>query len=238
MGRARHTPDVYAGHFACGVALWAVHPRTPAWVPLVGIGVLDLLNGAGVAAGIERISPAPNEPLGIALDYIDWDHSLLMALVWSAAFAGLAGWRYGRSVAVVGGLAVFSHFVGDVLMHNGDMALWPGSDVRLGLWLWHLFPIGSWFIEGAFAAALVGFAIGVARREGIAPRAWRRAVVVIAVLHVSFFPALAPVHLAGAHLEGTALRFAYAVLVVVGFTVPAWLLTWMLPRLPGGATSR
>jgi membrane-bound metal-dependent hydrolase YbcI (DUF457 family) len=220
---------VYAGHFACGVALWAVRLRTPAWVPLVGIGVLDLLNGAGVAAGIERISPAPGEVLGISLDYIDWDHSLVMALVWSLAYAALVGWRHGRDVALIGGLAVFSHFVADVLMHNGDMALWPGSDVRLGLWLWHFLPVGSWFIEGAFAAALVAFAIGVGRRHGIPARAWRRSLVVLAVLHVSFFPALSPMKLAGANLAGTELAAAYAVLVIVGFAVPAWLLSRTLP---------
>lgn len=229
---------MYAGHFACGVALWAVRPRTPAWVPLVGIGVLDLLNGAGVAAGLERISPAPSEPLGIQLDFIDWDHSLVMALVWSVAFAAAVGWRYGRSVALIGGLAVFSHFVGDVLLHNGDMALWPGSDVRLGLWLWHLFPIGSWFIEGAFAAALVAFAVAVGRQQGMGVRTWRRWLVVIAVLHVSFFPALAPLKLAGANLDGPALAWTYAVLVIVGFAVPAWLLVRMRPRLPVGETSR
>ena len=220
---------MYVGHFACGVALWAVRPRTPPWVPLVGIGVLDILNGIGVAAGLERISPAPDEPLGLALDYIDWDHSLLMALVWSLAFAVAVGWKNGRGAAVIGGLAVFSHFVGDVLVHNGDLALWPGSEVHLGLWLWHLFPVGSWFIEGAFAAVLIAFAIAVRKRDGVPLGAWTRALVILGVVHLSFAPGIGPLKFAGAHLNGAALAWTYAVLVIVGVLVPGWLLARVLP---------
>ena len=31
------------------------------------------------------------------------------------------------------GLAVFSHFLLDLVMHPPDMALWPGSTVHLGI---------------------------------------------------------------------------------------------------------
>ena len=34
------------------------------------------------------------------------------------------------------GLAVFSHFLLDLVMHPPDMALWPGSTVHLGIGLW------------------------------------------------------------------------------------------------------
>ena len=220
---------MYAGHFACGMALWAARPRTPTWVPFVGIGLLDVLDGVGVAAGIERISPAPEEPLGLSLDFIDWDHSLAMSLAWAAAFAAVMGWRYGRGAAVIGGAAVFSHFLGDVLMHNGDLALWPWADIHLGLWLWHLLPVGSWFIEGAFAAGFAALAVALTAREGVPPRAWSWALLLLAALHVSFFPALAPTRLAGANLDGVALAWTYAALVIPGFLVPAWGFARLVP---------
>lgn len=222
---------MYAGHFAGGLAIWALRPKTPAWVPMVGIGVLDLLDGALVAAGIGRISPLPGDPLGLKLDFIDWDHSLLMAVVWALVFGGavFAATR-DRLAGVVGAIAVFSHFVEDVPMHNGDLALYPGSDVRLGLYLWSLLGPLSWLVEGAFVTAMAIFAIFAARNTGIPPKAWRRPLILLGVLHVSFLPALSPMPLAGAHLEGTALAWTYAALVIVGFAVPAFLFTRLLPR--------
>lgn len=227
---------MYAGHFACAVALLGARPRTPRWVPFVGIGVLDLLDGVGVAAGVEHVSPDPGVPLGISLDYIDWDHSLVMALAWAIGFAALVAWRYRNrqdvaGLALVAALAVFSHFVTDAVVHNGDLALWPGSDVKLGLWLWQLFPIGSWFVELAIVAALCAFGIYLGWREArVAPREWRRALVVIGVLQLSFLPPLSALRFAGTHLEGRALDFTYAALVIVGFLVPAWILARVAPR--------
>lgn len=230
---------MYAGHFAGGLAIWAMRPQTPAWVPLVGVGVLDLLDGAFVAAGIGRVSPLPGDPLGLKLDFVDWDHSLLMAVVWSIAFAAAVWARHDRAAAGIAALAVFSHFVEDVPMHNGDLALYPGSDLHLGLYLWSLLGPRSWLVEGAFVAAMATLAVLVARRPGIEPRQWRRTIVLIAVLHVSFAPALSPMPLAGAHLEGRALALVYAALVIVGFAVPAWLFVRFLPRakIPGSAQS-
>jgi hypothetical protein len=44
-------------------------------------------------------------------------------------------------------LAVFSHFLLDLPMHPADMALWPGSSIRLGMGLWRTLPTGWWFVE-------------------------------------------------------------------------------------------
>ena len=69
-----------------------------------------------------------------------------MSLVWSGAFAACFV-RYGRRVVTVIGFAVFSHFLLDLPMHPRDLALWPGSSVRLGLALWRSLPAGWWFVE-------------------------------------------------------------------------------------------
>ena len=77
---------MYAGHFAAALALKAQVPRAPTWGLLVGVGVLDILFGPFVLAGIERASLTPGISPGFSLDHIDWSHSLVMSVVWSILF--------------------------------------------------------------------------------------------------------------------------------------------------------
>ena len=76
-----------------------------------------------------------------------------MSVVWSILF-GAAVLRRGGKVAATMAVAVFSHFVLDLVMHSPDLALWPGSATHLGFGLWRALPVGWWFVElGAVAAA-------------------------------------------------------------------------------------
>ena len=137
---------MYAGHFAAALVLKAQVPKAPTWGLLLGVGVLDVLFGPFVLAGIERASLTPGVSPGFSLDHIDWSHSLFMSAVWSILF-GAAFLRRGRIVAAVMSVAVFSHFVLDIVMHPPDLALWPGSTIHLGFGLWRAFPVGWWFLE-------------------------------------------------------------------------------------------
>ncbi len=139
---------MYAGHFAAGLANTARVPEAPTAAVLVGVSLLDLLFPPFVLLGIERITPTPGHPPGFSLDYIDWSHSLAMALIWSAMYAALFMKR-GRVVALALAFAVFSHFLLDLLMHPGDLALWPGSREHLGFGIWNWNP-GWWFFELGF----------------------------------------------------------------------------------------
>ena len=147
---------MYAGHFAAGLALKARVPEAPTWGLLVGVGVLDILFGPFVLAGIERVSATPGVAPGFSLDHIDWSHSLAMSLVWSLLF-GAAFLRRGRLVAVTMAAAVLSHFVLDLAMHPSDLALWPGSSIHLGFGLWRALPVGWWFVELGLIAACCGY---------------------------------------------------------------------------------
>ena len=89
---------MYAGHFAAALALKAQVPRAPTCGLLVGVGVLDILFGPFVLAGIERVSLTPGISPGFSLDHIDWSHSLVMSVVWSILF-GAAFLHPGRRVA-------------------------------------------------------------------------------------------------------------------------------------------
>src|SRR5229473_721683 len=120
---------MYAGHFAAGLAIKGRVPRAPSLALLFGVAFLDILFGPFVLAGIERATITPEITPGFSLDYIDWSHSLAMAVIWSTLFGALFV-RRGRTVAIVIGVAVFSHFVLDLVVHPADLALWPNLSIH------------------------------------------------------------------------------------------------------------
>src|SRR5688572_19025520 len=154
---------MYAGHFAAAVVLRAKEPEAPFGPLLIGAGLLDLLFGPFLLAGIERASLTPGVTPGFSLDYIDWSHSLLMVIVWSLLFAALF-LRRGRKVAAVMFLAVFTHFLLDIPIHPPDLALWPGSAAHIGFDLWGKLPTGWWFVELAFV--LIACAYYLSKAQG------------------------------------------------------------------------
>jgi hypothetical protein len=182
---------MYAGHLASALAMKGREPRAQTWALLLGVGVLDLLFGLFVPLGIERAHVTPGQSPGFALDFIDWSHSLAMALVWAALFAALF-WRRGAVVAAWCGVAVFSHFVLDLFMHPADLALWPHSATHLGLGLWERFPQGWWLFELAFILVCAGYYVRRAHTLGGFGGRARAVVGVVLVLHVVNSPWLAP----------------------------------------------
>lgn len=182
---------MYVGHFAAGLALKAVEPRAPTWALLIGVGLLDILFGPFVLLGVERVSLTPDLSPGFSLDYIDWSHSLLMSVVWSVLFA-LPFLRLGRPIALVIGVAVFSHFVLDLPMHSPDLALWPDSATHLGFGVWRALPTGWWFVELSVVAAGWGYYVWKSRASGVFGGRPIAMGVALLLLHVFNSPWLSP----------------------------------------------
>ncbi len=182
---------MYAGHFAAGLAIKARVPQAPTWGVLLGVGFLDLLFGPFVLLGIERAHMTPGISPGFSLDQIDWSHSLAMSLLWSVVFAALFV-RRGRIVVATIAFAVFSHFLLDLIMHPGDLALWPGSTTRLGFGLWQLAPRGWWWFELAFILACGAYYGARARALGSFGGRWMWAVGLVLIMHLGNSPWLAP----------------------------------------------
>jgi hypothetical protein len=110
-----------------------------------------------------------------------------MSVVWSVVY-GAFFVRSGLRVASVMALAVFSHFLLDWPMHPADLALWPGSEVHLGLGLWRSLPAGWWFVElGLIAGALWYYWRRARVERSFGGRAWAVALVVV-LLHVMNSP--------------------------------------------------
>ncbi len=182
---------MYAGHLAAGLAMKAREPRAPTWALLIGVGFVDILFGAFVLMGIERVTMTPGVSPGFRLDFIDWTHSLLASLFWAALYGAMFIKR-GRAVAVWCGLSVFSHFVLDFFMHPGDLALYPHADVHMGLGIWTRMPQGWWFVELAFILACGAYYLKRAKELGTFGGRGKAAVIVVLLLHVGNAPFLQP----------------------------------------------
>jgi hypothetical protein len=152
---------VIAGHFGFAAMVKSRVPRAPLWALMLGTVWLDVLFLPLFVLGVETIVPAsggtgPAKGYGEGIIYADYTHSLLGALVLSAAFGALIAWRWGRVAGLASGAVAFSHWVLDLPMHRHDMPLLPanlGDLPRLGLGLWR-WPTASALLELAFV--LVG----------------------------------------------------------------------------------
>jgi uncharacterized membrane protein HdeD (DUF308 family) len=85
------------------------------------------------------------------------------------------------------GLAVFSHYPLDVLVHIPDLQLSGGSSVRLGLGLWNN-PVATLIAEAVVFG--IGLAIYVARRSNRHPVRLRRLVIVVLLLVATYVASL------------------------------------------------
>jgi hypothetical protein len=218
---------MYVGHFAIAAAIKARKPEVPALPLFFGAGFIDILNGIFIVAGIDRVTanPAAGPYLFFDLTFVDWDHSLAAAVIWSVVWGALF-FKQGRGVALWGALAAFSHFIADWPMHNGDLALYPHATEHLGLGLWSRLGVGSWLLEGAFAAALCAYAWEANARRGVSSL-WPT--VFLAALFLSLSPWLSPMKQA-ATLTEPAAHLVHGVLVTVGFLAPGAILTWLVSR--------
>lgn len=175
---------MYAGHFAAAYAIRSRVPAAPLFALLIAIGVGDSIHGVLVLAGVERTEFAPHLGSGFILHFADWSHSLGMTLIWSMAFGALF-WGRGKAVALACAVAVFSHYVLDLVMHDPDLALYPHSPIRHGLGVWNRWPIGSWFFELAFVVG--AWWMDASRRPGAGPRRYATLAVLL-MLHLGFSP--------------------------------------------------
>jgi membrane-bound metal-dependent hydrolase YbcI (DUF457 family) len=177
-----------AGHFGLAAAVKSRAPRVPLWALMLACVWMDVLFIPLFAAGIEPIEALPGTRggYGEGIIHADYTHSLLGALLISAAFALVAGVPWRRDVALVLGAVVFSHWLLDLPMHRADMPLLPGNAGHfplLGFGLWR-FPVASALLELAIVLGGVGlYAARAAKLDG--PDAARRARRVSAVLLLS-----------------------------------------------------
>ena len=147
---------MFIGHFAAGFALKRAAPRVSLVTLCAAAQWPDIVWPVLVAAGVERVAIAPGDTAFTPLAFLSypWSHSLLLVILWAAAFALVYFFRArdGRAAALLGGLVV-SHWLLDYITHRPDLPIYPGGPHH-GLGLWNSIP-ATLAVEGGI------FALGV-----------------------------------------------------------------------------
>ena len=138
---------MFVGHYGISFACKKPAPRLSLGLLFLAVQLLDVLFSIFVLLGIEKLRIVHGFTAYNPYDLyrMPYSHSLLGALLWSAAttLVALVGLRRLRSrdrriAAAVLGAAVFSHFLLDVPMHTADLPLGLAADSpRIGLGLWN-----------------------------------------------------------------------------------------------------
>jgi membrane-bound metal-dependent hydrolase YbcI (DUF457 family) len=132
------------GHYAVSFLSSRIAPRMPLWQPMIGVVWLDILHSSLVIAGVERAEHDPSATAVVPIALLDYpySHSLLASVLWSlAAYLLYVLWVARREpqkhlLGAIAALAVFSHFVLDLVTHRPDLPLIDGEP-KLGFGLWN-----------------------------------------------------------------------------------------------------
>jgi hypothetical protein len=144
---------MFVGHYGAAFVGKRADASIPLWVLFLAVQFLDVLWAPLVILGIEKVRIVPGITATNPLDlyYMPYTHSLVGAVCWSIGGAALYGlvarpprWR---SMAVVG-LAVFSHWVLDLIVHRPDLPLYDNT-AKVGLGLWNR-PALAFSLEAGF----------------------------------------------------------------------------------------
>jgi hypothetical protein len=143
---------MFVGHYGVSFAAKRVEDTIPLWVLFIAVQFLDVLWAPFILLGIEKVRIVPGITASNPLDlyYMPYTHSLVAALVWSCvgalAYQLFARPSRRRTSAIVG-LAVFSHWILDFVVHRPDLPLYDNS-AKVGLGLWNA-PALAFGLEAA-----------------------------------------------------------------------------------------
>jgi membrane-bound metal-dependent hydrolase YbcI (DUF457 family) len=167
---------MFIGHYAPAFIGKRVAKHVPLWVLFAAVQLVDIAWGVFIATGVEHVRIIEGFTASNDMDLYDmpWTHSLLMAAVWSLGaglvWAALAR-RDKKLGGIVVGLAVFSHWLIDLIVHVPDLALYPGSDIKFGFGLWNNFPAAMALELTIFIASLLVY-VTATRARGPVGRIW------------------------------------------------------------------
>ena len=147
---------MFIGHYAVSLALKKFEKRASLGVLFLSVQFLDILFFPLVLLGIERFNIVPNftESTHFELEYMPYTHSLVASLLWAGLAFALFKWVVvkNNSVALVVALAVFSHWLLDLVVHTPDLPLWSDASVKLGFGLWNN-ALATFLLEAALLLA-------------------------------------------------------------------------------------
>ena len=154
---------MFVGHYSVAFAVRTEQNKIPLWVLFVAVQFLDYIWATLVLLGIEKLRVIKGFTAGSMLDsyFHPYSHSLIAAVLWSGV-AGLCykplcrwlGYGYTKSVALVVGVAVFSHWILDLIAHPHDLPVYDNT-AKVGFGLWN-------YRDPEFAVEIALLALGIA----------------------------------------------------------------------------
>lgn len=146
---------MFVGHYGVSFAGKGFERRLPLWLLFLAVQFVDILWCILILAGVEKVRIVPRITATNPLDlyYMPYTHSLVAAVVWSVlVFLCYRMFVSRRSPnpdmpALFLALAVFSHWILDLLVHRPDLPLYDNSH-KLGLGLWN-YPMPTFALEAA-----------------------------------------------------------------------------------------
>lgn len=136
---------MFLGHYGVACALKRSEPKLSLGTLFVAVQLPDLLWGTFMLLGWEHARIVPGYTAVTPLEFLDYpiSHSFVGVIIWSVVAAAVYySWptrdtsRHWQAAAIVG-LAVFSHYPLDVLVHVADLPLTGNESAKLGLGLWN-----------------------------------------------------------------------------------------------------
>src|ERR1700704_3009879 len=189
---------MFLGHYGVAFALKRAEPKLSLGTLFVAVQLLDLLWGIFVLLGWEHARIIPDNSPFTRLEFLDYpiSHSLVAALTWGVvAAACYYSWptrdttHHWQGAAIVG-VAAFSPYPLDVLVHLPDLPIMGNDSPKLGLGLWN-HPVATMVTE--LVVLLLGLALYVAlRSKRHRIRAGRLAVLVVVLLGAYFASVYGP----------------------------------------------
>ena len=147
---------MFVGHYAAALALKKFEKRASLGVLFLAVQFVDILFFPFVLLGLERMNIVENftQSTHFELEFMPYTHSLVASLFWAGVAYAIFRWLFvkNNSVAVVVALAVFSHWLLDLITHTPDLPLWSDTSLKLGFGLWNN-AIATYVVE---AILLVG----------------------------------------------------------------------------------
>lgn len=135
---------MFVGHYSVAFALKSEKNKIPLWVLFIAVQFLDYIWATLVLLGIEKLRVIKGFTAGSMLDsyFHPYSHSLVMAILWSVVAAigykvcrSRHGCHYTKYADLIVGMAVFSHWVLDLVAHPRDLAIYDNTwKVGFGLW--------------------------------------------------------------------------------------------------------
>jgi len=216
---------MFIGHYGPAFLAKRADRTIPLWVLFIAVQFLDVLWAPFVLLGIEKVRIVPGFTKASALDlyYMPYTHGLLTAIGWSIVFGAaykLIARPSTTRASIIVGLAVFSHWVLDFLVHRPDLPLYDNS-AKVGLGLWNVpaveLPLEALILLGGMWLC---FRDNLSRAKGT----FIFGVVLVAVQIYSFF---APPPASDKAIAATA---------ILSYFVFALVIWWLWDRKRGAAT--